>query len=130
MAVKTMTPSHATGKGKPDASFSSAGKGKVAIAKYGKEKVVDATLGVLKDDNGDFLTLKGVEKIYRNLPGNELMDYAPIEGLREFLDAATECIFQGHQPERTFTSAVATPGGTGGIHHMIFNYVEKGEILL
>ena len=130
MAVKTMTASHATGKGKPDASFSSAGKGKVAIAKYGKENVVDATLGVLKDDNGDFLTLKGVEKIYRNLPGNELMDYAPIEGLREFLDAATECIFQGHQPKNTYTSAVATPGGTGGIHHLIFNYVEKGETFL
>ena len=72
MAVKTMTASHATGKGKPDASFSSAGKGKVAIAKYGKENVVDATLGVLKDDNGDFLTLKGVEKIYRNLPGKDV----------------------------------------------------------
>ena len=43
MAVKTMTAYHATGKGKPDASFSSAGKGKVAIAKYGKENVVDAT---------------------------------------------------------------------------------------
>ena len=58
------------------------------------------------------------------------MDYAPIEGLREFLDAATECIFQGHQPKNTYTSAVATPGGTGGIHHMIFNYVEKGETFL
>ena len=69
MAVKTMTASHATGKGKPDASFSSAGKGRWQLLNMEKENVVDATLGVLKDDNGDFLTLKGVEKIYRNLPG-------------------------------------------------------------
>ena len=127
MAEFTMTASNATGKGKPDPSFSSAGDAGTAIAKYGKENVTDATLGVLKDENGDFLAMPTVDKIYRELPANELMDYAPIPGLKDFLDAAIECAFRGHQPKNTYTGAVATPGGTGGVHHMIFNYVEKGQ---
>jgi aromatic-amino-acid transaminase len=128
--MKTMTASHATGKGRPDPSFSSAGNAKAAIAEFGKENVIDATLGVLKDDKGDFQTMKAVEECYRNLPGNELMDYAPIEGLKEFLDASIDYIFQGHRPANTYSTAVATPGGTGGIHHMIFNYVEYGQQFL
>lgn len=129
MAEFTMTASNATGKGKPDPSFSSAGNAGTAIAKYGKENVTDATLGVLKDENGDFLSLPTVNKCYRELPANELMDYAPIPGLKDYLDAAIANAFKGHQPKGTYTGAVATPGGTGAIHHMIFNYVEKARSL-
>ena len=130
MTINSMTASHAFGKGRPDPSFSSAHSAGSAIAQFGKENVVDATLGVLKDESGDFLTLPSVEACYRAIPGNELMDYAPIEGLAEYLKAAREYVFQGHQPEGTFTSGVATPGGSGAIHHIIFNYVERGEKFL
>ena len=91
---------------------------------------MDATLGVLKDDEGNFLSLPTVEKIYRSLPADELMDYAPIEGLSAFLSAAKEFMFQGHQPKGTYTSGVATMGGSGGIRHMIYNYVDEGETFL
>ena len=130
MTVSTMTARHAFGKGKPDPSFSSAGNAGTAIAKYGRENVVDATLGVLKDDNGEFLSLPTVEKVYRSLPADELMDYAPIEGLASFLEAAKEFVFQGHQPRGTYTTGVATMGGSGGIRHMIYNYVDEGESFL
>ena len=130
MKVTTMTASHAFGKGRPDPSFSSAGNAGAAIARFGKENVVDATLGVLKDDEGNFLSLPTVEKIYRSLPADELMDYAPIEGLSAFLSAAKEFMFQGHQPKGTYTSGVATMGGSGGIRHMIYNYVDEGETFL
>lgn len=130
MKVTTMTASHAFGKGRPDPSFSSAGNAGAAIARFGKENVVDATLGVLKDDEGNFLSLPTVEKIYRGLPADELMDYAPIEGLSAFLSAAREFMFQGHQPKGTYTSGVATMGGSGGIRHMIYNYVDEGETFL
>ena len=130
MKVTTMTASHAFGKGRPAPSFSSAGNAGAAIARFGKENVVDATLGVLKDDEGNFLSLPTVEKIYRSLPADELMDYAPIEGLSAFLSAAREFMFQGHQPKGTYTSGVATMGGSGGIRHMIYNYVDEGETFL
>lgn len=130
MKVTTMTASHAFGKGKPDPSFSSAGNAGTAIAKYGRENVVDATLGVLKDDDGNFLSLPTVEKVYRALAADDLMDYAPIEGLHAFMVGATEFIFQGHQPKGTYTSGVATMGGSGGIRHMIYNYVDEGQTFL
>lgn len=130
MKVTTMTASHAFGKGKPDPSFSSAGNAGTAIAKYGRENVVDATLGVLKDDDGNFLSLPTVEKVYRALAADDLMDYAPIEGLHAFMEGATEFIFQGHQPKGTYTSGVATMGGSGGIRHMIYNYVDEGQTFL
>lgn len=130
MNEATMTASHAAFKGKPDAGFQSARLCAEAIARYGKANVVDATLGVLKDDAGDFLALPSVEACYRALSAEELMNYAPIEGLADFLDAAVSYAFQGSQPEGTYAAAVATPGGTGAIRHVIFNYVERGQAFL
>lgn len=130
MKVATMTASHAFGKGKPDANFSSAGNAAAAVEKYGKENVVDATLGVLKGDDGEFLSLPTVEKVYRSLPAAELMDYAPIEGMASFMEAAKDFIFQGHQPRGTYTAGVATMGGSGAIRHIIYNYVDEGDTFL
>jgi Aspartate/tyrosine/aromatic aminotransferase len=130
MTISSMVSSNAFGKGKPDPSFSSGLMAKDAIAKYGKENIVDATLGVVKNEEGDFATLPTVEAIYRSLPGSELCDYAPIAGLPDFREAAIEYAFQGHQPKGTYARCVAIPGGSGGIHHVIFNYVERGEKFL
>ena len=117
MTISSMVSSNAFGKGKPDPSFSSGLMAKDAIAKYGKENIVDATLGVVKNEEGDFATLPTVEAIYRSLPGSELCDYAPIAGLPDFREAAIEYAFQGHQPKGTYARCVAIPGGSGGIHH-------------
>lgn len=130
MSISKFTASNAIGKGKPDASFESARIAKEAIEKFGKEKVVDGTLGVLKDDSGNFATLPSVEKEYRSIPAIELMDYAPIEGLQDFLNGAIKYVFQGNQPQNTYAKAVATLGGTGAIHHMIVNYVEQDQKFL
>lgn len=130
MAVKTMTATHSQGKGHSDVNFSAATQARVALEKFGKDAIVDATLGVIKDEEANFATLPTVEKCYRELPGNELMDYAPISGLDDFLSGAIEFAFQGHQPLGTMAAAIATPGGTGAIHHVIYNYVEKGDRFL
>lgn len=127
MAVKTMTATHSEGKGHSDVNFSSAGAARIALEKYGKDAIVDATLGVVKDEEANFASLPTAEEIYRNLPAQELMDYAPISGLGDFLKGAMDFAFQGHQPKGTKAAAIATPGGTGAIHHVIFNYVERGD---
>lgn len=114
-------------KAKADNSFGASLTANQAIAKYGIDKVVDVTLGVVKDENGNFATMPTVEEIYRNLPGRELCDYAPIPGLPEFRDAAIEFTFQGHQPKGSYVRAIATPGGSGAVHHVIYNYVERDE---
>jgi len=39
-------------------------------------------------------------------------------------------VFQGNQPEGAFMKAVATPGGTGAIRHVVYNYLEEGQKVL
>ena len=130
MNVNTMTATQSTGKGHSDVNFSAATEARQALLSFGKDKIVDATLGVVKDEKAEFAVLPTVEKCYRNLPANELMDYAPISGLDDFLESAIAFTFQGHQPKGTSAAAIATPGGTGAIHHVIYNYVERGDKFL
>ena len=127
MSTKTMVAPSARVKAKPDTAFGAAGTLSEAIAKYGAENVTDATLGVIKDDNGNFATMPTFEEVYRSLPGSELCDYAPIAGLEEFRRAAIDFALQGHMPKGATAASVATPGGSGAIHNVIYNYVEKGE---
>lgn len=128
MAVMTMLAKEARSKAKKeDNSFGASLTASKAIAEFGADKVIEATLGVIKDENGVFATLPTFEKIYRELPGNELCDYAGIPGTADFREAAIEFTFQGHQPKGTYAKAIATPGGSGAIHHAIYNYVGADE---
>lgn len=130
MSVHTLTASHAAGKGGPDAVFAVSQKANEAIARLGKEKVVNASIGAIFDDEGRFAALDTVDRHYRRLPKDELMNYAPIAGLPQYLQAAIDFTFQGNQPAGTFARAVATPGGTGAIHHVVYNYTEQGQKIL
>jgi aromatic-amino-acid transaminase len=118
------------GKGKEDASFSAAGDAKKAIRAFGKEEIIDATLGVIKDETAEFASLETVRNIFDHLPSKVMMDYAPIEGVKEYLDAATRYVFNDLLNADCYSKAVATIGGSGAIHHMIKNYVEVGEAFL
>jgi aromatic-amino-acid transaminase len=115
---------------KPDNIFAIAQAASEAIAKFGKDRVVNATLGVIYNENEEFATLPSVEKHFRQMSATDLMNYAPIEGMPEFLNAAVEMTFQGNMPENTYAKAVATPGGTGAIRHVIYNYADEGQTVL
>ena len=120
--------SHAADKGRePDAVFATLKRANDAIAALGKDKVVNATIGALYDEEERFATLTKVSEHYRSLPDEELMNYAPIAGLPEFLQAAIDYTFQGQQPAGVYIKAVATPGGTGAIRHAFYNYLEQGQ---
>lgn len=131
MKLSSMTASHAVGKGtEPDTVFSILKEANAAIAKYGRGKVINASIGAIYDEEEKFATLSGVEDYFRRLPAGELMNYAPISGLSEFLAAAIAETFQGFQPADTYARAVATPGGTGGVRHVIYNYLDQGQKVL
>jgi aromatic-amino-acid transaminase len=131
MNLSSMTASHAMGKGtEPDTVFSILKEANAAIAEYGREKVINASIGAIYDEEEKFATLSGVEEYFRRLPAGELMNYAPISGLPEFLAAAIAETFQGFQPANTYARAVATPGGTGGVRHVIYNYLDQGQKVL
>ncbi|MGL5513408.1 MAG: aminotransferase class I/II-fold pyridoxal phosphate-dependent enzyme [Sporomusa sp.] len=120
---------HAKGKFATDKIFEAAAAANKAAGQYGKDKVINATIGAILDDQEILVCLPTVEKVFRNLPINEVINYAPIAGLPEFLEAATSLTFAHNRPE-AYTNAVATAGGSGVIHHTIWNYSEIGDTVL
>jgi aromatic-amino-acid transaminase len=71
----------AKGKAANDIIFAANAACVAAIAKEGPEKITNGTIGAIMDDTGKLVCLPTVEKVYRNLPTNELIAYAPISGL-------------------------------------------------
>lgn len=125
----TIAATHAKNKRLKDAIFGAAAACKEATLKHGKDKVTNATIGVMLDDNEELITLPTIEKVFKEIPMKELVAYAPISGIPDYLKAAENLTFAACRPEG-YTSAVATAGGTGAIHHAIMNYAEIGEKVL
>ncbi|HWR41325.1 MAG TPA: aminotransferase class I/II-fold pyridoxal phosphate-dependent enzyme [Patescibacteria group bacterium] len=125
----SLAASHAKGKFAVDKIFGAAAEANKAVAQFGRDKVINATIGAILDDQEKLVCLPTAEKVLRTLPIEEIMSYAPIAGLPDFLEAAAAVTFGDHKPE-AYTSAVATSGGTGVIHHTIWNYTEIGDSVL
>ena len=105
---------------KEDKNFGINNRAKAMIAEKGKEHVVNATLGVLLDDEGKLVVLSSVSDIFQSLKPEEFAEYAPISGTPGFREAVKKDAFGSFEPNR-YTEAVATPGGTGAIHSTIAN---------
>ena len=121
--------SHSRGKFATDKIFGAVAAANAAKAKVGKENVVDGTIGVLLDDNVALVCLSTVEQAFRSLPMTEVAAYAPIEGLPDYLEAVIGEAFADNKPD-AYVKAIATSGGSGAIHHTIFNYTEFGDTVL
>jgi len=121
---------HAKGKKIYDRIFEASGACTTAIAKYGKDQVVNATLGAIYDENEQLVCLKTVENLFRTLPMNEIIAYAPISGLPEYLETVQSAAFGNYKPQNVFTAAVSTSGGCGGLHHVLWNYTDKDDEVL
>lgn len=127
--ITSLAASHAKGKFATDNIFGANAAALQAIAKHGKENVTNATIGALLDDNEVLVCLPTVEKVLRTLPIQELVNYAPIAGLPDFQESVIDLAFAEQKPE-AYTSAIATSGGSGVIHHAIWNYTEIGDTVL
>ena len=127
--VMSVAAQHAQGKECKDKIFGASSACQAATAKYGKDKVTNATIGAILDEDENLVCLPTVEKVYRSLSTRELIAYAPISGLPEYLEAVLTAAFGASRPEG-YLSAVATAGGTGAIHHAIWNYQNEGDTVL
>lgn len=127
--ITSVAASHAKGKFATDKIFGANGAAMQAVATYGKDSVTNATIGALLDDNEVLVCLPTVEKVLRGLPIEEMINYAPIAGLPDYLDAVIESTFSDQKPE-AYVKAIATSGGSGVIHHAIWNYTEFGDTVL
>lgn len=124
-----MTATHAAGRKLRDLIFEAGQACQAAIKIHGSDKVTNATIGVMLDETGKLATIPTVEKIFRDMEFSELVAYAPISGLPDYLDAVINMTFADCKPEG-FIAAAATAGGTGAIHHAIANYAERGDAVL
>lgn len=125
----SLAASHARGKFATDKIFEASALAGQATAKYGRDQVVNATIGAFMDEKEALACIPTVEKVLRNLPINEMINYAPIAGLPDYLKAATELTFAESRPD-AYIDAVATAGGAGVIHHTIWNYSEIGDTVI
>ncbi len=114
---------------KEDKVFAVSGRAKAAIAAKGKDKVVDATIGSLLDDNGDLVVMSSVMEAIGMLKPADYAAYAPIAGVPEFKDAVQKALFEDYKP-KGHVAVCATPGGTGGLTHAVVNYTSPGEEIL
>lgn len=104
-------------------------KAKEMAAREGADKVVNATIGSLLDDDGNLVILSSVVEVLKNLTPIDYADYAPIAGTPDFIKAIKKAVFGKFVPE-SYTETVATPGGTGAIRNTIQNYSKRGDQVL
>lgn len=113
-----------------DPIFKVAGMAKKRCAEIGKDKVINATIGALMEDNGDLVAFDSVYSVFRNLPNSDIASYAAIAGDPAFLEKVQYACFKNHRPKKGYIRAVATPGGTGAVRHAIDNYSGIGDQVL
>jgi aromatic-amino-acid transaminase len=94
------------------------------------EAIVDASLGVLLDDEGQLAILPSATRAVREVPATEWASYAPIAGTPEFLRAVVDDLLEGQPELKRVAVAIATPGGSGALRHAVANFLEPGQTLL
>lgn len=112
-----------------DKIFGISNRAKKMIAEKGADKVINATIGSLLDDDGELVVLSSVDEVFKHLSPKDYADYAPIGGIAPFKEAVQKAAFGTHQP-KGFIEAVATPGGTGSLRNVISNYSDGGDKVL
>lgn len=125
----SLAAAHAKGKAANDIIFAASMAAVAKEAEIGSDKVTNATIGAILDEEGKLVCLPTVEKVLRSLPTRELIAYAPISGLPEYLESVVTATFGNSRPEG-YIAAVATAGGTGVLHHAIWNYTDAGDTVL
>lgn len=91
------------------------------------ESIVDATIGVLLDEDGKLATLPTAVRAVREVAPTEWAAYAPIAGPEEFRRAVVDDLLARAPDLRQIAVAVATAGGTGALHHAVVNFLEPGQ---
>jgi aromatic-amino-acid transaminase len=94
------------------------------------DSVVNATIGVLLEDDGALAVLPTAARALREVGEKDWTAYAPIAGNPGFLDAVMDDIFRGHPKLRAAATAVATPGGSGAVRHALATFLEPDQALL
>ncbi|HEU4408076.1 MAG TPA: aminotransferase class I/II-fold pyridoxal phosphate-dependent enzyme [Polyangiaceae bacterium] len=92
--------------------------------------VIDATIGVLLDDEGKLALLETATRALREVDPAEAASYAPIAGTPAFLEAVKHDLFADFPQLAARAVTVATPGGTGALRHAITSLLDEKQAVL
>jgi aromatic-amino-acid transaminase len=93
------------------------------------EKVINATVGALLEDDGSLAVLPTVTEVLREVPAAKAAGYAPISGVPEFLHEVTRDLLGGTSLAEQCVS-VSTPGGTGALRHAAAAFLDHNQSLV
>lgn len=99
------------------------------LRRHAGERIINATVGVMLEDDGTLAVLPSVVEALREVPPTRGAAYAPIAGIPEFLSAVTEDLLGG-SPLLRQAVAVATPGGTGAIRLAVTTFLERHQAIV
>lgn len=115
-------------------AFGIAREVKAAEKKFGKDSVINSTLGTFFCEDEKLGVLEIVNKTYRELESPDIFGYAAgVSGSAEYKEAVKKSIFGAHYDEilkNSFVDVAATPGGTGAIYTAFKGYGNDGNTVL
>ena len=101
-----------------------------AIAKKGKENIVNATIGSLYDEDGNLVALDTVFNTYNSLDNRTKAKYASsFSGNPNFRKQVYNWVVQDTKLDLCH-SVIGTPGGSGAVSSTILNVLDEGPTLI
>ena len=96
-------------------------------------EVINATAGMLKNEEGELYEFSCVEKVIANLSTSDKYAYANSSGTPSYAKAVYIALFGKYYDELikdTYLECVSTPGGSGAITLAFTNYLDQGDTVL
>lgn len=96
-------------------------------------EVINATSGMLKDEDGVLYEFECVKKVIETLSVSEKFAYANSGGTKSFSQAVYYSLFGKYLEsvqKDAFLKCIPTPGGSGALNLAFTNYVEPDETIL
>ena len=93
------------------------------------EKVINATVGALLEDDGSLAVLPSVVTALREVPAQKAAAYAPIAGVPEFHQAVIRDLLGGTSLADQAV-ACSTPGGAGALRHALSLFLDPGQSMV
>ena len=112
-----------------DNVFTIVSKAKQAIAEYGNDAVVNATIGSLYGEDGKLVALDTVYDSLKNLDNRSMAAYAAsFTGNPDFKEQVYDWVLNGNS--HLNHEVIATPGGTGAVDMTVSYCLDPGQTLV
>ena len=113
-----------------DTVFTIVRRAKADIAINGPEKVINATIGSLADEEGNLVALKSVYDSYNEIDDTTKASYAQsFVGNKEYIEAVDKWIY-GDIDLKLSRRVMATIGGSGAISITYLNTLDPGDTVI